>query len=43
MTAADQPELVFEEIESFESHPPEIESDQGAVTQHVVEQVRPAA
>jgi ribonuclease HII len=36
-----QPELVFEEIhsaESFESHPPEIESAPPALTQHIVVQ-----
>jgi ribonuclease HII len=40
-----QPELVVEisASESFESHPPQIESAPGAVTQHVVEPVRPAA
>jgi ribonuclease HII len=45
MAAAAQPELVFEilESESFESHPPEIESRPVPVTQDVVDQVRPAA
>jgi ribonuclease HII len=45
IAAAAQPELVFEivEGESFESHPPEVESGPPAVTQHVVEPVRPAA
>jgi ribonuclease HII len=41
-----QPELVFEEIavgESFESHPPRVESAPAELTQHIVEQVRPAA
>ena len=41
-----QPELVFEEIaavESFESHPPQVESVPGVVTQYVVEQPQPAA
>jgi ribonuclease HII len=37
-----QPELVFEEIESFESHTPEIESEAVTVTQHLVEQPRSA-
>ena len=41
-----QTELVFERIEtgeSFESHPPEIESPPPAMTQHIVEQPRSAA
>ena len=41
-----QPELVLEEInagESFESHPPRLESGPVEVTQHLVEQARPAA
>jgi ribonuclease HII len=41
-----QPELVLEEInegESFESHPPQLESAPGELTQHLVEQTRPAA
>jgi ribonuclease HII len=38
-----QPELVFEQIESFESHTPEIESEAVAVTQHLVDQPRSAA
>jgi ribonuclease HII len=40
-----QPELAFEISagESFQSHPPAIESIDIAETQHVVEQVRPAA
>src|SRR4051794_37919187 len=40
-----QPELVFEisASESWESHPPQVESAPGAVTQHLVEPVRPAA
>src|SRR3954469_4051310 len=44
--AAAQPELVFEEIataESFESHTPEVESPTPVLTQHVVEEARPAA
>ena len=43
---ANQPALVFEEIgpgESFESHPPQIESIDVVETQHIVEQPRPAA
>ena len=42
----DQPELVFEEIapiESFESHPPQVESPPEVETQYVVEQSRTAA
>ena len=38
-----QSELVFEEIESSESHPPSIESAPSAVTQHIVEDRRSAA
>jgi ribonuclease HII len=40
-----QPDLVFEiaEGESFESHPPQVESAPIPVTQHVVEQVPPLA
>jgi ribonuclease HII len=40
-----QPDLGFEivEGESFESHPPQIESAPAALTQHLVEEVRPAA
>jgi len=40
-----QPELRFEilEGESLESHPPEIESAHEAMTQHLVDPVRPAA
>jgi len=40
-----QPELSFEivEGESFESHPPQIESAPEVLTQHLVEPVRPAA
>src|SRR5215213_3321206 len=38
-----QPELVFEEIESFESHPPAVESPTPAMTQHVVEDRASAA
>jgi ribonuclease HII len=40
-----QPDLVFEiaESESFESHPPQLESAPVAETQDVVLQVRPAA
>jgi ribonuclease HII len=41
-----QPELVFEEIgtgESFESHPPQIESTPPDVTQYIVGQAPPAA
>jgi hypothetical protein len=41
-----QPELVFSEIgagESFETHTPPVESIEGIETQHLVEQVRPAA
>jgi len=44
--AQNQPELVFEEItakESFESHPPQVESTPEVVTQYIVEQARPAA
>src|SRR5690349_6134378 len=46
VAAAEQPELIFEQIhggESFESHPPEIESAPEGVTQYVVEQPRSAA
>jgi ribonuclease HII len=41
-----QPTPVLEEInegESFESHPPQLESTPAAVTQHLVEPTRPAA
>jgi ribonuclease HII len=41
-----RPELVFTEIatgESFESHPPRVESPPQPLTQHLVEQPRPAA
>src|SRR6478735_3015689 len=38
-----QPELVFESVESFESHPPAVESGPVTVTQHVVAEPRPAA
>ena len=38
-----KPELVFEEIESNETHPPAVESEPPVLTQHIVEQVRPAA
>jgi ribonuclease HII len=41
-----QPALIFEEIapaESFESHTPEVEPEQRAITQHIVDQPRSAA
>ena len=40
-----QPSLAFEIVasESFESHPPQVESGANAVPQYIVEQVRPAA
>ena len=38
-----QPELVFEAVESFESHPPVVESAPDAMTQHIVVEARPAA
>jgi ribonuclease HII len=41
-----QPELSLDEIptmESFESHPPQVESQGGGETQHIVEAMRPAA
>ena len=38
-----QPELVFEEIESSESHPPAVESAPEVMTQHIVEDRRSAA
>jgi ribonuclease HII len=38
-----RPELVFEEIESFESHPPILESSEQVEAQHVVDQPRTAA
>jgi len=41
--AHEQPELVFERVESFAPHPPEIESAPPVLTQHIVEQPRSAA
>jgi ribonuclease HII len=40
-----QPDLVLEIVkgESFESHPPAVESARPRLTQHIVEPVRPAA
>ena len=43
IAAADEPELVFEQVESFESHPPQVESAPAAVTQYVVAEPRTAA
>jgi ribonuclease HII len=43
IAAADEPELVFEAVESFESHPPPIESAPPALTQYVVAEPRTAA
>jgi len=46
LAAREEPELVFTEIataESFESHPPQIESAPTIMTQHIVEQPRTAA
>jgi ribonuclease HII len=40
---AKQPELVFEQVESFAPHPPAVESDFGVETQHLVVEPRPAA
>src|SRR3954454_20548201 len=43
VTAAEQPGLVFETVESFESHLPQVESPATASTQDVVEHARSAA
>ena len=45
IAAAAEPELVFEiaDSESFELHPPQIESEPQAMTQHLVEEARPTA
>jgi uncharacterized cupredoxin-like copper-binding protein len=46
VAATEESELVFEEIgagESFESHPPEVESGPVLTTQHVVELPRSVA
>jgi ribonuclease HII len=41
--ATEQPELVFDGVESFESHPPRVEPTQPVVTQYVVAEPRTAA
>ena len=43
VSAADEPELVFEQIESFESHPPAVESQPAVVTQDIVESAQTGA
>ena len=45
IAAAAEPELVFEitDSESFESHPPQVESQPQVLTQHLVEEARPTA